>query len=67
LHHLCAAEGVKQGGVYQWAGTYTKRKNGTFHFKGKRVERMPLQDNPWFFEDLMDFLPTNGAAHGQTG
>lgn len=29
------------GGIYEWEGTYTKRKNGTCHFKGRTVERMP--------------------------
>jgi hypothetical protein len=32
---------LREGGVYEFTGTYTKRKNGTFHFKGRIVERMP--------------------------
>lgn len=32
---------LNEGGIYEWSGTYTKRKNGTFHFKGTLVERIP--------------------------
>lgn len=32
---------TKPGGIYEFVGTYTKRKNGSHHFKGRTVERMP--------------------------
>lgn len=29
------------GRIYEFQGTYTRRKNGSHHFKGRVVERMP--------------------------
>lgn len=36
-----AGSKTEPGCIYEFDGTYTKRKNGTYHFKGRTVERMP--------------------------
>lgn len=41
LIDFIVASKTEPGGIYEFDGTYTKRKNGTFHFKGRTVERMP--------------------------
>lgn len=41
MEWLFGNEKLSEGALYEWNGTYTKRKNGSFHFEGKQVERMP--------------------------
>lgn len=32
---------TEAGRIYEFEGTYTRRKNGSHHFKGRTLERMP--------------------------
>jgi hypothetical protein len=43
MEFICAAK-TEAGGIYEFEGTYTRRKNGTHHFKGRTVERMPIPE-----------------------
>lgn len=47
LHEwMFGGEKLSEGCVFEWRGTYTKRKNGSYHFKGKCNERIPASAQP---------------------
>lgn len=41
LMELISSAKTEPGRIYEFEGTYTRRKNGSHHFKGRTVERMP--------------------------
>lgn len=42
MMEFIGAAKTEAGCIYEFEGTYTRRKNGSHHFKGRTVERMPV-------------------------